>query len=436
MLRFAPSPTGEMHIGNLRVAIFNYMVAKQRHERFIIRIEDTDKARNIVGKDTEIMQILEKFALTHDSVLHQSENLHIHQNFAIRLLEEGKAFVCTCTHEELEAERESAKAQKVAYRYSGKCIDVDKKELAALKENNIPFVVRLKKPDHDIIYHDLIKGDIVTSPNEVDSFVILRADATPTYNFACACDDMLSGVDFIIRGEDHLSNTPKQIHIKNLLGYEIETTYAHLPIILNDEDKKMSKRDAVISVKWLFEQGFIPDAIANYLLLLGYNKVPKEIFTLPEALEWYRLEDISKSAARFDIDKLRFINREHLKMMDDKTLSTLFGFADEDIGKLAKLYLEEASTISELESKIKPIFSPKKFEGEWAEQMRTMEKIIAEAPMIGTFDEFKSHIMEKSGLKGENFFKPLRLLLTGAEHGPELGDIYPLIKSYILEIAS
>ena len=436
MLRFAPSPTGDMHIGSLRVAILNYLIAQQRNEPFIIRIEDTDKERNIEGKDTEIMQILEKFAIKHESVFHQSEHLHMHQTLAIRLLEEGKAFVCTCTPEQLEADRETAKYNRVAYRYSGVCHDVDKAEHARLKESGIPFVIRIKKPEHDIINHDLIKGNIVTAPDEVDSFVILRADSTPTYNFACACDDMLSGVNFIIRGEDHLSNTPKQKHIKMQLGYKEETTYAHLPIILNTEGKKMSKHHDASSVKWLFEQGFIPDAISNYLLLLGNTKAPKEIFTLPEAIKWFKLENISKSAAKFDIEKLRFINREHLKMIDDKQLSTLFGFADTDIGKLAKIYLEEASTINELEAKIKPIFSPKNFEGEWGKQMRIMEKLIQEAPMIDTFDEFKSYIMKESGLKGKNFLEPLRLLLTGAEHGPELSDVYPLIKSYLLEVAS
>ena len=247
---------------------------------------------------------------------------------------------------------------------------------------------------------------------------------------------MLSGVSFIIRGEDHLSNTPKQKHIKTQLGYEEETTYAHLPIILNTEGKKMSKRDDASSVKWMFEEGFIPDAIINYFLLLGNSKAPKEIFTLPEAIEWFKLENISKSAVKFDIDKLRFINRAHLRMMDDKQLSTLFGFADADIGKLAKVYLEEASTTKELESKIRPIFTAKNFESEWGEQMRIMEKLIQEAPMMNTFDEFKSYMMKESGLKGKNFFNPLRLLLTGAEHGPELSDIYPLIKSYLLEVAS
>jgi len=425
MLRFAPSPTGDMHIDDLRTAILNYLVAQQRNEPFIVRIEDMDKARNIEGKDTEIMQILEKFALKHDNVFHQSEHLHMHQTLAIRLLEEGKAFVCTCTPEEVEDDH-----------YSGKCFEVDKSEHAKLKESGTPFVIRIKKPEHDIVNHDLIMGEIVTSADEVDSFVILRADGTPTYNFACACDDMLSGVNFIIHGEEHLCDTPKQKHIKEQLGYEEETAYAHLPLILNTEGKKMNKHDDASSVKWLFEQGFIPDAILNYLLLLGNTKAPKEIFTLPEAIKWFKLENISKSAAKFDIDKLRFINKEHLKMMDDKLLSTLFGFADADVGKLAKLYLEEASTINELAAKIRPVFAPKVFEGEWTEQMRIMQKLIADAPMIESFDAFKSYIMKKSGLKAKEFSKPLRLLLTGAEEGPELSDIYPLIKPYLLEVIS
>ena len=343
-------------LANLRVAILNYLVAQQKNEPFIIRIEDTDKARNIEGKDTEIMQILEKFALIHESVFHQSEHLHMHQTLAIRLLEEGKAFVCTCTDEVLEQDKEDAKKDKAVYAYSGRCYDVDKSEHAKLKENGTPFVIRIKKPDHDIVTHDFIKGDIRTTPDEVDSFVILKADGTPTYNFASACGDMISGVDFIIREEEHLSETPKQIHIKTQLGYDEKTTYAHLPFILNTEGTKMGKEDDAFWLKWMFAEGYIPDAILNYLLLLGNTKVPKEVFTLPEAMKWFKLENISKSDTKFDIDTLRFINREHLRMMDDIKLSTLFDFADADIGKLVKLYLEEASTLKELEAKIRPIF--------------------------------------------------------------------------------
>ena len=436
MLRFAPSPTGDMHICNLRVALLNYLIAQQRNEPFLIRMDDTDTVRNIEGKDTEIMQILEKFAIKHESVFHQSEHLHMHQTLAIRLLEEGKAFVCTCTAEELEQDRENAKKNNVDYCYSGRCHDVDKSEHAKLKESGTPFVVRIKKPGENIVNHDLIKGDIVTAPNEVDSFVILKENGTPTYNFACACDDMISGVNFIIREEEHLSDTPKQKHIKTQLGYEEETIFAHLPIILNNEGEKMSKRDAAFSLKWMFEEGFIPDAILNYLLLLENIKAPKEIFTLPEAIEWFRLENISKSAIKFDIDKLRFINREHLKIMDDKQLSALFGFADADIGKLVKLYLDEVSTLKELEAKIRPIFTPKDFDGEWGEQMRIIENLIGILPMIETFDEFKSVIMKESGLKGKYLLNPLRVLLTGTGSGPELSDIYPFIKPYLLEVAS
>ena len=436
MLRFAPSPTGDMHIWDLRVAIVNYLVAQQRNEPFLIRIEDGDKERNIEGKDTEIMQILEKFAIKHESVFHQSEHLHMHQTLAIRLLEEGKAFVCTCTEEELEAEREDAEKNNITYHYSGRCHDVDKAEHAKLKESGTPFVIRIKKPEHDIVSHDLIQGDIVSTPDEVDSFVILRADGTPSYNFACACDDMISGVNFIIRGEAHLSDTPRQKHIKTQLGYDDETKYAHLPSLLNAEGKKMSKSDDASTVQWMFEEGFIPDAILNYLLLLGNSHAPQEVFTLPEAIEWFKLENISKSPAQFDIEKLRFINRAHLKMMDDKRLSTLFGFADADIGKMAKLYLEEASTIKELEAKVRPVFSPKDFEGTWGKEMKLMSDIIADLPMINTFEEFESTMMKESGLNGEHFVKPLRLLLTGTEEGPELRDLYTYIKPYLLEVAS
>ena len=436
MLRFAPSPTGDMHIGNLRVAILNYLVSQQRNEPFIIRIEDTDKAENIEGKDTEIMQIMEKFALKHESVFHQSEHLHMHQTLAIRLLEEGKAFVCTCTDEEIEAERETAKIDKSTYHYSGKCFEVDKVAYSKLKESATPFVIRLKKPEHEMITHDLIKGDIHTSANEVDSFIILNADNTPTHNFACACDDMISGVNFIIREEKYLYDTPKQKHIKTQLGYEENTSYAHLPSILNHEGNTINKEDDAFYVKWMFAEGFIPDAIINYLLLLGNTKVPHEIFTLPEAITWFKLDNISNASPKFDIEKLRFVNREHLKLMDDKQLSTLFGFADASIGKIAKLYLNEVSTITELERKITPIFTVKNFDCEWGKEMRIIEELIQEAPMMYEYATFKSYIMEKSGLEEKIFSNALRVLLTGAEHGPELSDLYPHIKSYILEVAS
>ncbi len=431
MFRFAPSPTGDMHIGNLKVALLNYIMAKKTGEKFIVRIEDTDKERNIEGKDKEILEILEKFEIEYDQVYYQSQNLKFHQQFASHLLINRLAFACFCTEEELDKKREEAKKKGVAYRYDGTCEELSNEEVLNSEK---PFVVRIKKPTENISFKDEIKGELSFSPDDIDSFVILRADKTPTYNFACAIDDMLSDISFIIRGEDHLSNTPKQILIRKYLGYEKEIKYAHLPIILNKEGKKMSKRDNASSVKWLLEEGFLPEAISNYLILLG-NKTPKEIFTLKEAIEFFDIKNLSKASAKFDTDKLRFINREHIRMKDPLQLAKLLGYHDKEIGELAKLYTEEASTLKELKSKIDKIFSKKSPPEEFKESFDKIINAIKEAPFFENFEDFKKHLSKETGLKGKNFFKPLRIALTGEEHGPNLSDLYPHIKNYLTEIA-
>lgn len=430
MLRFAPSPTGDMHIGNLRVALFNYIYSKQIKENLTIRIEDTDKARNIEGKDAEILGLLELFGIKHESVSYQSENKKRHQLMALQLINSKRAFNCFCTAEQLEADREAAKEAKKPYRYSGACENLAAEETI---DNTNPFSVRIKKPLTAIDFTDKIKGDKHFEPEDIDSFIILRQDKMPTYNFACAIDDMISDISLVIRGEDHMSNTPKQMAIRAALGYTKSIEYAHLPIILNESGKKMSKRDDASSVKWLLEEGFLPQTIINYLVLIG-NKPPKEIFSLEEAIDFFDITKLSKAAAKFDIDKLRFINREQLKLMDDLELSRFVGFADTDLGKLAKIYLEEASTTKELKAKISAIFSPKSDEGEYGEFVMQFKTLLKDAPHFATFSELKDFIIENSGVKGKNFFKSSRLLLTGAEHGPELDEIYPLIKNYLAEI--
>ena len=430
MVRFAPSPTGDMHIGNLRVALFNYIVSIQKKEDLIVRIEDTDKERNIEGKDKEILGILDLFGIEYSQVIYQSQNFKFHSAMALQLLHEKKAFSCFCSPEWLEKKRQEAKEAKKPYRYDGACENLPA-ELVIDNEN--PFTIRIKKPKEPIIIKDLIKGEISFAPNDIDSFIIMRQDKTPTYNFACAIDDMLSDISLVIRGEDHMSNTPKQEHIRNSLKYDKKIGYAHLPIILNDSGKKMSKRDDASSVKWLLEEGYLPEAISNYLILMG-NKPPKEIFTLQEAKEWFSLDTISKSPARFSIDMLRHINKEHLKNMDAKELSRYVGFADEEIGELARIYLEEASTTKELKSKIKPIFTEKNISDEFKEQSEILKETIKNAPYFEDYNDFKKYLMKESGLKGKNFFKPLRMLLTGAEHGPDISDIYKYLKNYIGEI--
>ena len=431
MLRFAPSPTGDMHIGNLRVAIFNYIVSKQLNEGLIIRIEDTDKERNIEGKDKEILEILNLFSIEYKSVFYQSENLKYHQKMALQLMTQKKAFACFCSDSKLEELKEESIKKGIAFRYDGFCETLSDETVL---NTNAPFTVRLKKPEHNIKFTDLLKGDFDYAPFDVDSFIILRQDKTPTYNYACSVDDMLMDISMVIRGEDHVSNTPKQIHIRESLGYTKEIKYVHLPIILNaSTGKKMSKRDDASSVKWLIDEGFLPSAIANYLVLMG-NKTPTEIFTLEEAISWFKIENISRSGAKFDIDKLRFINRKHIELLDDMRLSKILGFADNDIGKLAKLYLEEASTIKEIKSKLNNIFSQKSTLEGFEQESQTIKEVLKNSPYFENYDDLKDYVVQKTELKGKNLFKPLRYILTGVENGPNLTDIYPFIKNYIGEI--
>lgn len=430
MLRFAPSPTGDMHIGNLRVALFNSLLSRQRKEPLLIRIEDTDTERNIEGKDKEILQILGLFGIEYSDVIYQSNNLRFHRAMAIQLLQDKKAFNCFCTPEELDKKRELAKVQKKPFRYDDTCTHLPPE---ATIDNENPFTVRLKRPEAPVTVEDVIKGSATFDPSDIDSFIILRAEKYPTYNFACAIDDMLADISLVIRGEDHFSNTPKQIAIRDALGYDKKIEYAHLPIILNDEGKKMSKRDNASSVKWMLEEGFLPEAIANYLVLIG-NKTPVEVFTMAEAVEWFDLKNISRAPAKFSIEKLRFINREHLRGMDEKELSRYVGFADASIGRLAKLYLEEASTTRELKEKVGAVFAEKTVPEEFRQSADTIRAAIKAAPYFETFDELKQHIVDTTGVKGKQLFKSLRILLTGAEHGPELADVYAQIKSYLGEI--
>ena len=430
MLRFAPSPTGDMHISDLRVAIFNYITSKQRDEDLIVRIEDTDKEKNIEGKDQEILDILALFGIEYSQVIYQSQNVRFHTAMALQLMHERKVFSCFCSPNWLEKKREEAKNANKEYCYDDACRDLHP-ELVI--DNTNPFTIRINRPDKTVVVKDLIKGDVSFEPDSVDSFVIMSQDKTPTYNFACAVDDMLSDISIVIRSEDHISNTPKQEHIRNSLEYDKKVQYAHLPIILNDSGEKMSELDDASSVKWLLEEGYLPEAIANYLILIG-NETPQKIFNMTDAIEWFNLDKISKSPTRFDINMLKHINKEHLLNLEAKELSRYVGFADEEIGELARIYLEEAETTKELKSKIAPIFAKKEIPHEFTNQAKLMAETIKTAPYFEEYEEFKNYIMKESGLKDENFFQPLRLLLTGTEDGPDLAEIYKYLKNYIGEI--
>ena len=366
MLRFAPSPTGDMYIGDLRIALFNYITAKQRGEDFLVRIEDTDKEKNIEGKDKEILDLLALFSIEYSQVIYQSENIRFHTAMALQLIHEKKAFSCFCSPEWLQTKKEEAKRNKKEYNYDDACRDLPA-ELVI--DNNNPFTIRINRPDKAVVIKDLIKDDVRFESDTVDSFIIMREDKTPTYNFASAVDDMLNDISIVIRDEDNINNTPKQEHIRNSLKYDKKVEYAHLPVILDDN----------FSVKWLLEEGFLPEAISNYLISMG-NSTPQEIFEMKDAIEWLSLENISESPTRFDIDMLKHINKEHLKNLDPKELSRYVGFADSEIGELARVYLKEVGTTKELKSKIEPIFASKVIPEAFKEEAKVMAQIIKNAP--------------------------------------------------------
>jgi glutamyl-tRNA synthetase len=431
LLRFAPSPTGNMNIENLRVAIFNYIVSKQQNEDLLIRIEDIDVERNIEGKDKEILEILNLFSIEYKAVVHQSDSLKYHQKIALQFLTQKKAFVCFCSDSKLDELKEESIKNEKTVAYDGFCETLSDETIL---NTNAPFTIRIKKPDHNIKFTDLLKGDFDNTPDDVDSFIILKQDKTPTYNYACAIDDMITDVSTVIRTDEHISDTAKQIFIRESLGYTKEIKYIHLPIILdNATGKEINKQDDVSSVKWLIDEGFLPSTIANYLVLMG-NETPTEIFTLEEAISWFKIENISKNPARFDIDKLKFINKKHLETMDDMRLSKILGFADTDIGKLGKVFLEEASTIKEIKEKIAQIFASKTSCEEFEEEFLKVKECLQKAPFFNDFEELKKYISEQTNLKDENLLKPLKYLLTGANDGVNITDIYPFIKNYIGEI--
>jgi len=420
-----------MNIADLRVAVFNHIMSKQLNEKLIIRIEDIDKEKTIEGKDKEILELLSLFAIDYEYVIHQSDNVKTHQKMAMKLLMNKKSFSCFCSDDWLNKQREQAKKDKKSFFYDGHCENL--KDDVVLN-TEAPFTVRIKKPNTNIKFTDLLKGDFDYKPSDVDSLIILRQDKTPTYDYACALDDMVYDISTVIRSEEYMSNTPKQIHIRNSLGYDKEINYIHLPMILNAKtDKKMSAEDDGSSVQWLINEGILPVAIANYLVLLG-NKPPKEIFTLEEAVEWFDIKKISLSATKFNMDKLLFINKEHLKSIDELRLSKILGFADTDIGELAKLYLEESSTIKELKTKIDLIFSKKDTLLSFEEELEKLKNCFKTSPHFTDFDELKVYIKNETGLKDKFLDKPLRYILTGTVDGPSLSKIYPLIKNYLGEI--
>jgi glutamyl-tRNA synthetase len=403
MLLFSASREDDIDIARLRIALVNYIVARKRAEGFILTIEDGRSTRDGNERRKELEEILSKFAIVADQVIEQRDRVGRYQHLAVQLVESGKAFASASHSEDIASEASAKEARKG----SG-------------------YEIVIAEPSSPISFEDERLGSVQIEAHEVGSFVLLEADGSPSTLFASACDNMADGVDFVIEEEKRLVDTARKIHIENSLGYTQKRRYLHLPELLVG--------NAPISAKKLLLDGYLPDAVINYLLLCTY-RAPTRIFTMPEAVESFDSGKIYDTKRLFDIKELAEIDREHISRMDERELSRIFGFADRAIGKLAKLYLAECSTIVELERRIETVFGPAECDGEWAREMKIVGEALKEAPFFEKFEELREYIAQKYSLDVERVHMALTLLICGAEEGPQVEKVYEVIKPYIMEVA-
>ncbi|MDD3774353.1 MAG: glutamate--tRNA ligase [Sulfurovaceae bacterium] len=352
--RFAPSPTGYLHIGGLRTALFSWLWARRNNGKFLLRIEDTDMARNSEEATKAIIKAFEWVGMDYDGeAVYQSKRFDIYKQYIDQLLHEGKAYHCYMTKEELDLLREAQMARKERPRYDGRYRD-----FTGTPPSGIEPVVRIKAPlDGDICFKDGVKGDICIASSEVDDFIIARSDGTPTYNFVVAIDDALMGVTDVIRGDDHLYNTPKQIVVYNALGFKLPR-FSHLAMINNEEGKKLSKRDGATDVMEYKTNGFLPEALLNFLVRLGWSHGDQEIFSIEEMKSLFDPQNINKSASSYNLDKLLWLNSHYIKNTPNDKLALMlkdFGVHIEGHDKLELLLdatKERGKTLVELSQQI------------------------------------------------------------------------------------
>lgn len=317
--RFAPSPTGYLHLGNMRTAIFAWLYVRHHHGKFILRIEDTDQERSTQEAVQVILDGMKWLGLDYDEgPFYQSKRLERYHEVANKLIAEGKAYRCYCSKERLSSLREKQLANKEKPRYDGHCRD----RVPQPEDKNAPYVIRFKNPQEGtVVFNDEINGELSFSNSELDDLIIIRTDNYPTYNFCVVIDDMDMGITNVIRGADHINNTPRQINIFNALGAAVVPTYAHVPLILGTDGKLLAKRHGAVSVLQYRDDGFLPEAMLNYFARLGWSHGDQEIFSREELIAFFDCKDINKSPAAINPDKLLWLNRHYLKTLDPKLIA-------------------------------------------------------------------------------------------------------------------
>jgi glutamyl-tRNA synthetase len=441
--RFAPSPTGYLHIGGLRTALFSYLWARRNGGKFLLRIEDTDRSRNSEEAAKAIVDAFEWMGLEHDgTITYQSQRDDIYAGYIRQLLDEKKAYYCYMSKEELDELRERQSANKERPRYDGRYRDFD-----GTPPEGIEPVVRIKAPlDGEIVVKDGIKGDVTFRVKDIlDDFIIARADGTPTYNFVVAVDDALMGINEVIRGDDHLSNTPKQIVVYEALGFNIPKFY-HVPMIHNEQGKKLSKRDGATDVMAYKEMGYLPEALLNFLVRLGWSHGDQEIFSLEEMKTLFNPADINKSASVYNTDKLEWLNSHYIKNSPNSTLLTLlkeYGVQIDGHDKkeiLLDELKERAKTLKEMASMIPEILDTpesydekgmkKAFKGNAAEILACFGEKLAEKETLHLPSDYHKIMQEVVEEKGVGFGKigmPLRMAIMGKLSGPGLDTVMSVI---------
>lgn len=354
--RFAPSPTGDLHIGGVRTALFSWLFARHHNGDFLLRIEDTDIERSTEAFTQRIFEGMSWLGLEADEKpCFQSQRMDYYHTIIDKLLQSGHAYRCYCSKERLETLRENQMANKEKPRYDGHCRDKEP------TNTNEPYVIRFKNPQEGAVcFHDQVYGDIVVQNQELDDLIIARTDGTPTYNLCVVADDSDMGITHVIRGEDHINNTPRQINILKALGAEIPV-YAHLPMILGEDGKKLSKRHGAVSVMEFKKQGVLPQALLNYIVRLGWAHGDQEIFSLEEMIQYFDIKAVNKSAAAFNYEKLYWLNQHYQKSLPANEvipqLEELFNAQNIDINQgpalidLLTVQAERCKTLEEIVNK-------------------------------------------------------------------------------------
>lgn len=466
--RFAPSPTGNVHVGSLRTALYNYLFAKKNNGKFLLRLEDTDRTRYEEGAVENLLDALMVTGVVPDEGLFeedgkiiqkgdygpyiQSERLDIYKKYIDQLLENGQAYYCFCTKERLDEVREKQKAAGETPRYDGHCRNLPREEVEARVAAGEPYVIRLKLPeDHVVAFDDAVRGRIEINTNDLDDQVLIKTDGFPTYHFAVVVDDHLMGITHVIRGEEWLPSTPKHVYLYECFGWE-QPQYVHLSNILNDDHKKLSKRQGDVSVGDFLKKGYLPEALINFLALLGWSpEDEQEIFSMDELIEAFDLSRINKSGAVFDRAKLDWMNAHYIKELPIEELTGRMipylldaGYiAEADVQnrmpwleKVGELMRERLNYFAQVPEETKMLFD-RNFEITDPESLDILKEEtvpvlfnalvekITESDVVDTerakaiLKEIqKEHKAEK--IKGKMLYMPTRIMLTGEMHGPDL----------------